>query len=60
VPPNDPQALADALILLAGNSALRHRMGVAGHRLVIDKFSNEKILAAIEKAYADLLKQICR
>lgn len=56
VPPDDPNALAEALALLAGNPSLRHKMGAAGRLKAVKRFSNEKIIAATLMVYSDLLK----
>ncbi len=38
VPPNDPQAMRDALTLLAGDVELRQRLGNAGRREVLRQY----------------------
>ncbi len=58
VPPGDPAALADALTLLADNPALRQKMGAAGRVKAVNRFANEKIIAATFKVYSDLLKTL--
>jgi glycosyltransferase involved in cell wall biosynthesis len=58
VPPGDPAALAEALALLASDPALRHRMGAAGRVKAVNRFANEKIIAATLNVYSDLLKTI--
>lgn len=44
VPPEDPQALAQALMALAQNPARRAALGQAGRRLAEENFSRHKIL----------------
>ena len=58
VPPGDAAALADALTLLAGNPALRQKMGAAGRAKAVSRFANEKIIAATLNVYSDLLNTI--
>jgi glycosyltransferase involved in cell wall biosynthesis len=58
IPPGDPAALAEALVLLAGNPTLRHKMGAAGRMKAVNRFANEKIIAATLNVYSDLLKTI--
>ena len=43
VPPRDPAALAAAILRLAGDPALRARLGASGRTLVERKFSEERI-----------------
>jgi glycosyltransferase involved in cell wall biosynthesis len=58
VPPGDPAALAEALALLAENPSLRQKMGAAGRMIAVNRFANEKIIAATLNVYSDLLKTI--
>ena len=55
VPPNDPQALAAALKRLAGDAALRGRMGAASRQLVIQKFTHAQVNAATLRVYQQVL-----
>lgn len=55
VPPRDAGALADAIARLAGDSALRTRMGAAARRLAEKKFSADAITAATLAVYHELL-----
>jgi glycosyltransferase involved in cell wall biosynthesis len=50
VRPADPQALADALILLARDAALRHRYGAAGRQRVHEQYSPQSQTPRIEAA----------
>ena len=43
VPPDDAEALANAIGRLAGDAGLRHKFGEAGRRLVEKEFSAERI-----------------
>ena len=45
VPGRDPQALAAAMVELAVQSELRQQMGRAGHDLIRDRFSVERMIA---------------
>lgn len=56
VPPDDPQALADAIQRLAQDAGLRVRFGAAGRKLVEDKYSAERIGAATVSVYDRLVR----
>jgi len=58
VPPADPAALAGALVRLASDPALRQRMGTAGRMKAVEKFSNERIIAANLMVYSRLLSTV--
>lgn len=51
VPPRDPEAIASALALLLGDSALRTELGVAGQRRASSRYSWDRVAAETEKAY---------
>lgn len=55
VPARDAAALADALAELAGDAALRRRLGTAARRLAEQRFSDQAIAAAIVELYEKLL-----
>ncbi len=55
VPPRDPVALADALARLAGDAALRRRLGAAARRLAEQRFGDAAVAAAVVGLYRDLL-----
>ena len=55
VPPDDAQALADAIILLAKDKRLRATFGEGGRRFVEKEFSAERIGADIVALYDQLL-----
>ena len=55
LPPNDPQALADALERLARQPQLRKKMGAAGRQLVLGKFTHERINTATLEVYRRVL-----
>lgn len=54
VPSKNPQALADALEPLLGNSDLRHRMGAAGRARVTASFSSAATAAQVSALYTEL------
>ena len=56
VPPDDAQALADAIDRLASDSDLRQRFGRAGRALVEQEFSSERIGGDIVGLYRRLLQ----
>jgi glycosyltransferase involved in cell wall biosynthesis len=51
VPPRDHRAMADALISLLTDPALRHRMGDAGLKLARRRFSAERMVKETLRAY---------
>jgi glycosyltransferase involved in cell wall biosynthesis len=55
VPPGDPAALADAIVELVRDPALRHRLGEAGRRTVADRFSIDAQVRAIQTVYDEEL-----
>lgn len=55
VPANDPAALAQTLKRLAGDSALRGRMGAASRQLVMRKFTHAQVHAATLEVYQHIL-----
>jgi len=54
VPAGDPAALAAALRALLDDPARRQRLGEAGRRLVLERFSGARVAAALESHYARL------
>lgn len=57
VPPNDPQALAEALHELAADPALRGRMGAAGRKLILEKFTTTQVNTATLEVYRKVLRR---
>lgn len=57
VPPNDPEALADAIERLAGDAELRQRFGAASRQMVEGEFSDARIGRDIVALYRRLLGQ---
>jgi glycosyltransferase involved in cell wall biosynthesis len=56
VPPQDPEALAEAICRLADRPALRERMGNNGRRYVVEHFSKAAALAR----YLALFENVAR
>jgi glycosyltransferase involved in cell wall biosynthesis len=54
VPAGDPVALAAALDALLADPARRARLGEAGRRLVVERYSGARLAAALEAHYARL------
>ena len=57
VPPEDPAALADALARLAGDAALRRRMGEAGLAAYRRSFTAERMAEMAEAPYRDAARE---
>ena len=57
VPPEDPAALADALIRLARSPSLRQRLGDAGHQIVAERFSIDAQVRRTEALYDEELRR---
>lgn len=57
VPPQDPEALADALAELLRDPALGSRLGAAGQKRVHARYSWDRIAAETERAYQTTLSR---
>ncbi len=57
VPPSNPQALADALETLIRDADLRTRMGTAGRKIVLDRFTNERVNQETFSVYVKLFSR---
>lgn len=55
VPPDDPEALAQAFISLANDRESVRRMGDAAHRRVADAFTERHVMDTVKAVYANLL-----
>ena len=55
VSPNDPEALAEAILTLLRDAALASKMGESGRRLVEAKYTWERVAAMTEEVYEALL-----
>ena len=56
VPPQNPEALAKAMIQLAQNSSLRQKMGEAARQYAMEYFSVERMAKEYERLYTKLLE----
>ena len=54
VPPRDPAALADAIVRLLEDPAMRARMGEAGQRIVRERFGLERMADELVAVYRDV------
>jgi len=57
VEPNDPVALADAMHRLAGDRALRWRLGRAARRRIVEHFTIDAAIAAHEALYDKIARE---
>ncbi|MFN3477058.1 MAG: glycosyltransferase, partial [Candidatus Methylomirabilales bacterium] len=57
VPPQDPTALADAIILLLKDQGLARRLGEAGRKLVEDRFALSRMIEKVDRFYMTLLQK---
>ena len=60
VEPDDPPALAEVMVHLAGDVALRMRLGSAGRRRVVERFNIDANVAAHELLYAEVAADLLR
>ncbi|HEX7244595.1 MAG TPA: glycosyltransferase [Solirubrobacterales bacterium] len=56
VPPNDPQALADAITSLATDPTRRQEAGQAARKRALDRYSAARLIADVDSLYQELLK----
>ena len=56
VPPGEVEPLADAIVRLLGDTPLRSRMGQEGRRLVLERYTDERMGAEIEAWYQKVLR----
>ncbi len=54
VPAGEPGLVAQAIRRLAGDAALRTSLGLAGRRLVVDRFSGARVAARLAELYTGL------
>ncbi|MEM9801653.1 MAG: glycosyltransferase family 4 protein [Planctomycetota bacterium] len=55
VPPDDPEAMAAAMVELAADPALRSRFGSAGHARVVERFGLDRMVDETIAIYAEVL-----
>ena len=55
IPPKNPHALAEALVTLLRDGALRVRMGARGREIVVNEFTVQKIAKETLEVYRRLL-----
>jgi glycosyltransferase involved in cell wall biosynthesis len=56
-PPEDPGALADAMIRLLEDPVAARRMGAAGKQLTAERFTTNAMMSSIQAIYEDLLSR---
>lgn len=57
VPPRKPAALADAMLRLLNDSAMRRAFGEAGRRRAAEQFSMERMVEEMERLYDTLMAE---
>ena len=57
VPPDDPDALANAILELLGSTELRSKMGLAGRKRVEDFFTIDAMMEKIYNLYEEIVKR---
>ena len=60
VPPEDPRAMADAVLALAADAPWRVRLGLAGRAHAVQQMDRETVLRRFESALMDDGKQVIR
>jgi glycosyltransferase involved in cell wall biosynthesis len=55
VPDRNAQALADKIMLLAGDPSLRHSMGKESRNYLLQRFTTEHMVSAVEEIYRNVL-----
>jgi glycosyltransferase involved in cell wall biosynthesis len=56
IPPDDPQAIADAVLTLAHDSSLRHRLGGAARSRALSEFTLERMAERTQRLYRQLVE----
>jgi glycosyltransferase involved in cell wall biosynthesis len=57
VDPDDPPAIAEAILRLLADDNLAARLGEAGHRRVVDRFAIDTLLAENEAFFAQAIER---
>lgn len=55
-PPGDPEALAAAILCLYRSPELRRRLGAAGRRLVVERFTRNDFVEGVVQVYDELFE----
>jgi glycosyltransferase involved in cell wall biosynthesis len=58
VPPRNPEALANAIMLLLEDKSLRRKLGQNARQLMVEKYSWEIISERIEKVYNEAMEEV--
>ena len=59
VPPKKPAAIADSIIKLANDRALRSKMGIYGQEFVYEEFNTANLCDQVEEIYFRLANRTC-
>jgi glycosyltransferase involved in cell wall biosynthesis len=57
VPPEDPEALAGAIVRMLSDSALASRLGAGGAKLVREHFTLDRMVEGNERVYREILTE---
>jgi glycosyltransferase involved in cell wall biosynthesis len=60
VPPRDPKALADRLLRLLSDEALRNRMGRAARRRIKEHYTWERVATLAAAAFSEVAARASR
>ncbi len=60
VPPEEPRAIADAVLELLGDDTLRRQMGAAGRKAAVERFDSERAADVYVRAYEAALSHAGR
>ena len=55
VPPKHPEAIAEAVLKLLGDAALRKRMGAAGRVFATEKYKQERVLGLVVEFFLNMV-----
>jgi glycosyltransferase involved in cell wall biosynthesis len=56
VPPNDPQALASAILTMTADPSRRQEAGKAARRLALTRYGASRLIADVDSLYQELLR----
>jgi glycosyltransferase involved in cell wall biosynthesis len=59
VPPVNPEAIAESIVLLEADTAYRHRLGNNGRKWVESRFTRDQYINRVERIYTGLLQATC-